>query len=516
MTFTVAIEGFAAESDAGTETADAVSASESAPAKIDTSKITISGVSDAAFGHGSPSVSVIYAGQALVQGKDFVVGSASSRIGEVTSSIEFVGSYSGSMKNAVKYTILLCNDAPEASKVKHDLTADRQELYRYNSSSKDILLGELQGCPYHFASETIPMSSYISKVQSQMYEITDNSYYGNAASSTEIKKLTVPQVSVRKRSSRGCKITWQADKNFSGYKLYRSEDGGKYKLLATITDGSLEYDDKTAEAGKSYSYKLEGLLSLGGRIVDSEMGKETKIDLPEPPKEEPPKKEEKPENNTGSSDNGGSGNTDSGNNDSGSGNTDSGSNDSESGSGGGSGSSGGASGETTGGSTKYKIPVYDAQGNTTEYDWTYTVSASDIKIIEDFIKEHNLSSMSDMEALEYTITWINENVTYDTGYSHVTSSWVESIFVNKYGQCLQYNGAMAVMYAYYGYDTAVIKGYRCNSTGTSKWQHFWTEVYIDGVTYVSESGNYKKYGYWMYFLAPYDWTSGYMKNNKVL
>lgn len=84
----------------------------------------------------------------------------------------------------------------------------------------------------------------------------------------------------------------------------------------------------------------------------------------------------------------------------------------------------------------------------------------------------------------------------------------------KLGQCAQYNGAMAAMTAYLGYDACVIQGYRGSYSGYH-WQHFWCEVNIQGRRYLMETGNYGKDGSWSYFMCPYEQTSGYVINQQA-
>ena len=93
-------------------------------------------------------------------------------------------------------------------------------------------------------------------------------------------------------------------------------------------------------------------------------------------------------------------------------------------------------------------------------------------------------------------------------------SYVEAIFSAKKGQCVQYNGAMAAMMTYLGYDVQLVQGYRYSSYSGSTWQHFWVEAKIAGNTYVFETGNYGRDGTWSYFCKKYSETMGYMRNGK--
>ncbi len=146
--------------------------------------------------------------------------------------------------------------------------------------------------------------------------------------------------------------------------------------------------------------------------------------------------------------------------------------------------------------------VYNRQTATTS-QWTCTLSDNDIKILEKFKKEHFTSDMTREEQLLTVWEWIHYNVSYayagDDWNSISDKSWVEAIFTYKKGQCAQYNGAMAAMMAYLGYDVNMVQGW----VGSTDTQHFWTEVTIGGTSYLMETGNAGKNGMWSYFMIDY-------------
>jgi ribosomal protein S8 len=158
------------------------------------------------------------------------------------------------------------------------------------------------------------------------------------------------------------------------------------------------------------------------------------------------------------------------------------------------------------------LTVYNTQGKTTT-SYTYTISKSDRKILKSFAKEHFTEEMSVSEKVATTMEWIHTNVTYASSsslWSKISGkSWVEAIFKYQAGQCAQYNGALACMMAYLGYDIAMVQGYRTSSRG-SYWQHFWARVTIDNVNYIVEAGNAGKSGNWYYLCAKYSETKGYV------
>lgn len=130
---------------------------------------------------------------------------------------------------------------------------------------------------------------------------------------------------------------------------------------------------------------------------------------------------------------------------------------------------------------------------------SFKISDADIKIIEEFAAEHFTPGMTLTEKLLVTHQWIHKNVTYsyDSKAEFWSRSYPYAVFKLQMGQCAQYNGAMAAMLAYFGFDVYMVKG--CVN-GTS--QHFWTEVLINGQRYYIETGNEGKNGHWQYFFEP--------------
>lgn len=145
--------------------------------------------------------------------------------------------------------------------------------------------------------------------------------------------------------------------------------------------------------------------------------------------------------------------------------------------------------------------IYDRQVTPEKEYMTVKLSEKDIAILDDFANTHFTDGMTMAQKLWITQQWIHKKVDYAYAGSKwnsiVNLSYVEAIFVNRMGQCVQYNGAMAAMMIWFGYDVYMVKGW--TDTGN---QHFWTEVVIDGKTYLMECGNYGKNGNWHDFLTP--------------
>ena len=124
-------------------------------------------------------------------------------------------------------------------------------------------------------------------------------------------------------------------------------------------------------------------------------------------------------------------------------------------------------------------------------------------IIEQFAAEHFPENSTMAEKLYITHQWIHKNVDYAYAgpkwNAIVNKSYVDAIFNYKSGQCVQYNGAMASVLAYYGYDVYMVRGWTRPGV-----QHYWTECNIDGKTYLVECGNLGKNGdSWQYFFKEY-------------
>lgn len=72
-------------------------------------------------------------------------------------------------------------------------------------------------------------------------------------------------VDIKQVSSGHFYIRWTPYEDADGYALYRSEEGGAYKRIATIENPAQgDYRDRTAQRGKTYTYKLRTIHKLYG------------------------------------------------------------------------------------------------------------------------------------------------------------------------------------------------------------------------------------------------------------
>lgn len=122
-------------------------------------------------------------------------------------------------------------------------------------------------------------------------------------------------------------------------------------------------------------------------------------------------------------------------------------------------------------------------------------SKKDIEAIKKFESDYFHSSWSDGEKIAFTLWWINMNSTYDKSYKYSAKySTADVIFTYKYGQCLQYNGALVMMMNYLGYDAYLVAriGYK---------QHYRAFIDVDGKPYAIEVGaDSRRWGF--YFMEP--------------
>ena len=73
------------------------------------------------------------------------------------------------------------------------------------------------------------------------------------------------QLSGIKQMSGGyLKISWQPYAEADGYAIYRSEEGGSYKRIATVEKTKSAYNDKTVVPGTNYDYKVRTINTIYG------------------------------------------------------------------------------------------------------------------------------------------------------------------------------------------------------------------------------------------------------------
>ena len=143
-----------------------------------------------------------------------------------------------------------------------------------------------------------------------------------------------------------------------------------------------------------------------------------------------------------------------------------------------------------------KCYMYNSSDSSKKYSsHTINFTDADRKAVKQFEKDYFHKNWSDAEKVLFTLQWINYNSTYDKSYKYSgRHSLADVIFNYRYGQCLQYNGALVMMMNYLGYDAYLVAriGYR---------QHYRAFIDINGEPYAIEVGaDSHRWGY--YFLEP--------------
>ena len=413
-----------------------------------------------------PYINVSYQGYYLWQNEDYYVSYVNNTDpGKAKAVLEFFGNYKGTKEITFEIALLpiesfTASAASDSVKLSWtNIPCDEYRLYIYDNSKKKYVIVK-KGTD----------SSYTHKNRKQLttykYAVKGIVYGENGTYTTKSMYLTVttkpntPTVSLA-TGNKSVTIKWKKNGRVDGYVIYRMTNWDyEYEKVKSIKDKNVtSWTNKGLSKNDDYYYVVRSYKKVDGKYIYSDYS-EQKF-------------------------------------------------------------SGSSQSRLNAATLKSRrtIKVYNTQGKKSSLAFTYTLSDNDIKILQKFAKKYFTDDMSREEVLKITLDWINRNVKYASGdlwYEISGMSYVEAIFTHKKGQCVQYNGAMAAMMAYLGYDVELIQGYRYSRTTGAKWQHFWVEAEIAGNTYVFETGNYGKDGTWSYFCKKYSETFGYMKYGKKL
>ena len=161
------------------------------------------------------------------------------------------------------------------------------------------------------------------------------------------------------------------------------------------------------------------------------------------------------------------------------------------------------------------VKVVSVRGKKAKVHWKEKLTKKDKKIIKKFFyNKYKGKNPSREEMARYAFNWIHSKVKYDYKYKMGNRSYVDAIFNKKMGQCLQYNGAMAKVLTYLGYEARIIEGTRKSSYSGTVINHFWCEVKLYGRWYLVETGNERKSPGWQHFVELYGNGMGYIKCKK--
>ena len=134
------------------------------------------------------------------------------------------------------------------------------------------------------------------------------------------------------------------------------------------------------------------------------------------------------------------------------------------------------------------------------YKMSFT--AADKREVKKFANKYFEKGWTPGEKVAFTLLWINMNNTYDRSYKYSGRHSVgEVIFKYRYGQCLQYNGALVEMMNYLGYDAYLVASLRSNK---GSWQHYRAFIKYKGKEYSCETGTYSSNGAWRWLMAKGD------------
>lgn len=380
-----------------------------------------------------------------------------TNIGYTTGTINFIGNYSGERSIYFKIDYAPINNvtAVETSAgtvLKWDeVSCDKISIFRFDQENNTIKVIGT-ATGSEFTDTSAPqLSSCTYTIQS---EVTKNGkkYTATSRSYTVNTSIKAPQVNISANND-VITLSWNSNPKADGYLVYMN---GTYAASLNGSD-STAYTVRVSDPTAKHSFSVQAFASVNGQAVMSPQGtastsrQETSI----------------------------------------------------------------LRSANKGDTRTFKI--INSQGKTDTVS-TVKLSDNDIAILEKFAKENFTDDMTDYEKLAVTIRWINTEVTYAAtaaDWNTIGSrSYVDVIFNSKLGQCAQYNGAMVSMMRYLGYEADLIQGYR-GTAGTNQWQHYWGEIGINGVKYIIEAGNIKKYGPWMFLLVPYGQADGrYIVNGR--
>lgn len=446
---------------------EALGSFEITPLTVDTELLTVEVPESVAYDKNGAfdEIKVTYNGIELVAGVDFAVLNLSDKIGSVTGTLTLMGNYIGekeiSLNIAVgKITKLYARgiDTKTAKTSWTDIGCDEYIIYRYRNGNYVEIARTTDA--FYFDASLVQFGAFYYKVKGVVYANDGTEYLTDFTNMAyAVTKGATPKLKLATKNN-AVTVTWNKNARAQGYKIYRSSNGYSWTLVKKITKGTTtSYTDKTAKNDVGYYYKVCAYRVVRGKAFYTPYSEiQYSLDYD--------------------------------------------------------------SILNAANATKriYKFEVENAQKSKSTYS-SYTMSSRDKAVLAKFAREHFTNDMTRAEKLLITLRWIHENVDYaDTSakWAKISGkSYVDAIFTYKTGQCAQYNGAMAAMMSYMGYDVTLVQGWR-GTWNTNYWQHFWVEVHIGGRDYLVETGNLGRSGNWWFFLEQYEYAGKYIKNCKNL
>lgn len=157
-----------------------------------------------------------------------------------------------------------------------------------------------------------------------------------------------------------------------------------------------------------------------------------------------------------------------------------------------------------------------------EMTWNISIPAEDQALIKQMFASLPQGA-TNLEKIYAAYRYIQSSFTYARGAALYETIWdktpLQAVLKMHLAQCLQYNGAIAEVLAFMGYDVKIVEGMLGSGnpaadTVTAFWSHYWTELYLNGKTYLVEVGQPAD-GWNGDFLVFYSETDGYLYYNQA-
>ena len=152
--------------------------------------------------------------------------------------------------------------------------ADGYQIYRAEGDGSYELVKTIKsGSTKSWKDTTVELGvTYKYKIRAYVMDDSNSEVYGSFSSSKSVttRPDTVTITSASRTSSGYVTVKWEKVSNATGYKIYRSTNGGSYELVKTITSNTtVKWTDKTVSTGTVYKYKIKAYYKSGSTTVKS-------------------------------------------------------------------------------------------------------------------------------------------------------------------------------------------------------------------------------------------------------
>ncbi len=145
--------------------------------------------------------------------------------------------------------------------------ADGYIIYRSKSGGSYAKVTSVSSGTSAWTDTSELASGYSYKYTIKAYVDTPHgTRYSPALSASLIRRLSQPTITQVKNATKGLYIKWTKTPYANGYYIYRSKNGGSYKLVNTVSSASSVSWNDTAPSisGAKYSYKIIAFKTSGG------------------------------------------------------------------------------------------------------------------------------------------------------------------------------------------------------------------------------------------------------------